>query len=106
MNPSSFLVHLQSSVEIRRFFRTNLIKLLRSDYIVYGIFVWKNFFPFLTDWVQSNFKVNIKFLDEAQVLYIRVDSSVMIYISLVVKISIVFIAVVLTDICNCSYLNC
>ena len=32
------------------------IKLLLSDYIVYGIFVWENVFPFLIDWVWNNFK--------------------------------------------------
>ena len=35
----SFLVHLQSSVEVRQIFRTNFLKLLLSDYIVYGTFV-------------------------------------------------------------------
>ena len=46
MSSSSFLVHSQSSIEVRQFFRTNFIKLLLSDYTVYGIFVWENFCHF------------------------------------------------------------
>ena len=42
----SFLGHSQSSIEARQFFRTNFIKLLLSDYIVYGIFVWENLWHF------------------------------------------------------------
>ena len=38
MSSSSFLVHSQSSIEVRQFFRTNFIKLLLSDYTVYGTF--------------------------------------------------------------------
>ena len=37
-NSSSFLVHSQSSIELREFFITNSIRLLLSDYTVYGIF--------------------------------------------------------------------
>ena len=48
---SSSLVQSQSSVEVRQFFITSFIKLLLSDYTVYGIFVWENFFPFLIDWI-------------------------------------------------------
>ena len=46
MSSSSFLVHSQSSIEVRQFFRTNFIKLLLSDYTVYGIFVWETFVIF------------------------------------------------------------
>ena len=44
MSSSSFLVHSQSSIEVRQFFRTSFIKLLLPDYIVYEIFVSENFF--------------------------------------------------------------
>ena len=46
MSLSSFLVHAQYSVEVRQFLGTNLIKLLLSDYTVYGIFVWESFVIF------------------------------------------------------------
>ena len=39
MSSNPYLVYSQSSIEVRQFFRTNIIKLLLSDYIVYGIFV-------------------------------------------------------------------
>ena len=42
MSSSSFLVHSQSSIEVRQFFGANFIKSLLSDYIIYGIFVWEN----------------------------------------------------------------
>ena len=46
MSLSSFLVHPQSLTEVRRFFRTNLIKLLLSDYTVHEAFVRENFVIF------------------------------------------------------------
>ena len=46
MSSSSFLVHSQSSIEVRHFFRTNFIKLLLSDYTVYEILFEKNFVIF------------------------------------------------------------
>ena len=47
--------------------------------------------------------VKIKKMFDA--LYLGRDSSAVIFMSLVVKISTVS-SVVLADICNCSYLNC
>ena len=46
VSSSSFLVRSQSSIEVRKNLRTNFIKLLLSDYIVYGIFVWETFVIF------------------------------------------------------------
>ena len=58
MSSSSFLVHSQSSVEFRQFFRTNFIKLLLYSYTVYGFLFKKTFVIFdkLTDNF-DNFKV-------------------------------------------------
>ena len=39
----SFLVYSQSSIEVRQIFSTNFIKLLLSDYTVYGIFLSETF---------------------------------------------------------------
>ena len=44
LSSSYFLVHSQSLIEVRQIIRTNFIKLLLSDYTVYGIFVWKALF--------------------------------------------------------------
>ena len=41
-----FFLGWQSSIEVSQFFRTTFIKLLLSDYTVYGIFVWENFCHF------------------------------------------------------------
>ena len=57
MSSSSFLVHSQSSIEVRQFFRTNFIKSLLSDYMVYGVFVLKKLLPFVIVLVLNNFKV-------------------------------------------------
>ena len=38
LSSSSFLVHSQSSVEVRQIFRTNFINLLLSDYTVFKVF--------------------------------------------------------------------
>ena len=43
LSSGSFLVHSQSSVEVRQILRTKFIKLLLSDYRVHGIFVWQTF---------------------------------------------------------------
>ena len=39
LSSSSFLVHSQSSTEVRKILRTKFIELLLFDYTVYGIFV-------------------------------------------------------------------
>ena len=41
MSSSSFLIHSQSSVEVRQFFSTNFIEILVSDYTVHRTFVWE-----------------------------------------------------------------
>ena len=41
MSSSSFLIHSQSSIEVRQFFRTNFIEILVSDYTVHRTFVWE-----------------------------------------------------------------
>ena len=46
ISSSSFLAHSQSSIEVRHFSWTNFIKLLLSDYAVYGILFGKNFVIF------------------------------------------------------------
>ena len=46
-----------TSVEVRQFIRTNFIKLLVSDYTVYGISFLRKLLSILIDWVQNNFKV-------------------------------------------------
>ena len=46
LSSCSFLVDLQSSIEVRQIFRTNFLKLLLSDYTVYAIFIRETFFIF------------------------------------------------------------
>ena len=50
MSSSYFLVHSQSSIEVRQFFRANFINytvlIIQSDYTVYGIFARENFCHF------------------------------------------------------------
>ena len=46
LSSCSFLVHLQSSIEVTQIFRTNFLKLLLSDYTVYAIFIRETFFIF------------------------------------------------------------
>ena len=41
MSSSSFLIHSQSSIEVRQFFSTNFIEILVSDYTVHRTFVWE-----------------------------------------------------------------
>ena len=119
MSSSSFLVHSQSSIEVRQFFITNFIKLLLSDYTVYGIFVWETFVIFdrlsiksfkSTGWSLCCIKLKtiqeIKFSHVAYILYIGLDTSAVIYIFISCYNLSSFISAVLADICNCSYLYC